>query len=92
MLGLAARADPRDQAARGVGARDEIARVMDRARSQVKACYERELGGAPPDIATSESADGMSVELYFDMIGRKTAALIAATRRGCVHPMVPALV
>ena len=31
------------------------------------------------DIATSESADGMSVDLYFDMIGRKTAALIAAS-------------
>jgi geranylgeranyl diphosphate synthase type I len=31
------------------------------------------------DIATSESDDGMSVELYFDMIGRKTAALIAAS-------------
>jgi geranylgeranyl diphosphate synthase type I len=33
------------------------------------------------DIATSEAADGagMSVELYFDMIGRKTAALIAAS-------------
>jgi hypothetical protein len=29
--------------------RDEIARVMDRARSQVKACYERELG-AEPDL------------------------------------------
>jgi len=31
------------------------------------------------DIATSESGDGISVELYFDMIGRKTAALIAAS-------------
>ena len=32
------------------------------------------------DIATSESdGAGMSVELYFDMIGRKTAALIAAS-------------
>jgi geranylgeranyl diphosphate synthase type I len=31
------------------------------------------------DIATSEADDGMSVELYFDMIGRKTAALIAAS-------------
>jgi geranylgeranyl diphosphate synthase type I len=31
------------------------------------------------DIATSESDGGMSVELYFDMIGRKTAALIAAS-------------
>ena len=30
------------------------------------------------DIATSESTGPMSVELYFDMIGRKTAALIAA--------------
>jgi geranylgeranyl diphosphate synthase type I len=30
------------------------------------------------DIWTSEHDDGMSVELYFDMIGRKTAALIAA--------------
>ena len=30
------------------------------------------------DIATSERDDLMSVELYFDMIGRKTAALIAA--------------
>jgi geranylgeranyl diphosphate synthase, type I len=30
------------------------------------------------DIWTSEHEDGMSVELYFDMIGRKTAALIAA--------------
>jgi geranylgeranyl diphosphate synthase type I len=29
------------------------------------------------DIWTSEHEDGMSVELYFDMIGRKTAALIA---------------
>jgi geranylgeranyl diphosphate synthase type I len=31
------------------------------------------------DIATSESDDLMSVELYFNMIGRKTAALIAAS-------------
>jgi geranylgeranyl diphosphate synthase type I len=31
------------------------------------------------DIASSESDDIMSVELYFDMIGRKTAALIAAS-------------
>ncbi|HET7702846.1 MAG TPA: polyprenyl synthetase family protein [Candidatus Limnocylindrales bacterium] len=31
------------------------------------------------DIATSEADDVMSVELYFDMIGRKTAALIAAS-------------
>jgi geranylgeranyl diphosphate synthase type I len=31
------------------------------------------------DIATSESDEVMSVELYFDMIGRKTAALIAAS-------------
>ena len=31
------------------------------------------------DIATSESDRLMSVELYFDMIGRKTAALIAAS-------------
>jgi geranylgeranyl diphosphate synthase type I len=31
------------------------------------------------DISTSESADGLSVDLYFDMIGRKTAALIAAS-------------
>ena len=31
------------------------------------------------DIATSERDDMMSVELYFDMIGRKTAALIAAS-------------
>ena len=32
------------------------------------------------DIATSEAdGDRMSVELYFDMIGRKTAALIAAS-------------
>jgi geranylgeranyl diphosphate synthase type I len=31
------------------------------------------------DIATSESEAVMSVELYFDMIGRKTAALIAAS-------------
>jgi geranylgeranyl diphosphate synthase, type I len=31
------------------------------------------------DIATSESGEIMSVELYFDMIGRKTAALIAAS-------------
>lgn len=31
------------------------------------------------DIATSESDGEMSVELYFDMIGRKTAALIAAS-------------
>ena len=31
------------------------------------------------DIATSESDQMMSVELYFDMIGRKTAALIAAS-------------
>ena len=31
------------------------------------------------DIATSEADEVMSVELYFDMIGRKTAALIAAS-------------
>jgi geranylgeranyl diphosphate synthase type I len=31
------------------------------------------------DIATSENDALMSVELYFDMIGRKTAALIAAS-------------
>jgi geranylgeranyl diphosphate synthase type I len=31
------------------------------------------------DIATSESDELMSVELYFDMIGRKTAALIAGS-------------
>src|SRR3954471_831493 len=31
------------------------------------------------DIRTSESDEIMSVELYFDMIGRKTAALIAAS-------------
>jgi geranylgeranyl diphosphate synthase type I len=31
------------------------------------------------DIWTSEHEDTMSVELYFDMIGRKTAALIAAS-------------
>ena len=31
------------------------------------------------DIATSERDELMSVELYFDMIGRKTAALIAAS-------------
>jgi geranylgeranyl diphosphate synthase type I len=31
------------------------------------------------DIQTSESDELMSVELYFDMIGRKTAALIAAS-------------
>jgi geranylgeranyl diphosphate synthase type I len=31
------------------------------------------------DIASSESDSLMSVELYFDMIGRKTAALIAAS-------------
>ena len=31
------------------------------------------------DIWTSEHDDAMSVELYFDMIGRKTAALIAAS-------------
>ena len=31
------------------------------------------------DIRTSESAEPMSVDLYFDMIGRKTAALIAAS-------------
>jgi len=31
------------------------------------------------DIATSESDGMMSVDLYFDMIGRKTAALIAAS-------------
>jgi geranylgeranyl diphosphate synthase type I len=31
------------------------------------------------DISTSESDGMMSVELYFDMIGRKTAALIAAS-------------
>src|SRR4051794_955830 len=31
------------------------------------------------DIATSESDRMMSVDLYFDMIGRKTAALIAAS-------------
>jgi len=31
------------------------------------------------DIWTSEHDDAMSVDLYFDMIGRKTAALIAAS-------------
>jgi len=31
------------------------------------------------DIWTSEHDDAMSVELYFDMIGRKTAALISAS-------------
>ena len=31
------------------------------------------------DIWTSEHDDAMSVELYFDMIGRKTASLIAAS-------------
>jgi geranylgeranyl diphosphate synthase type I len=31
------------------------------------------------DIATSESDELMTVDLYFDMIGRKTAALIAAS-------------
>ena len=31
------------------------------------------------DIATSASDDPMTVELYFDMIGRKTAALISAS-------------
>ncbi len=31
------------------------------------------------DIWTTEHRDSMSVELYFDMIGRKTAALIAAS-------------
>ena len=31
------------------------------------------------DIATAEADDKMSVDLYFDMIGRKTAALIAAS-------------
>jgi geranylgeranyl diphosphate synthase type I len=31
------------------------------------------------DIATSESDDVMSIDAYFDMIGRKTAALIAAS-------------
>jgi geranylgeranyl diphosphate synthase type I len=31
------------------------------------------------DIATSASDEPMTVELYFDMIGRKTAALIAAS-------------
>jgi geranylgeranyl diphosphate synthase type I len=31
------------------------------------------------DIATSETDELMSVQLYFDMIGRKTAALIAAS-------------
>ncbi len=31
------------------------------------------------DIWTSEHEEAMSVELYFDMIGRKTAALIAAS-------------
>src|SRR6478672_4187379 len=31
------------------------------------------------DIATSESDEVMSVDAYFDMIGRKTAALIAAS-------------
>jgi geranylgeranyl diphosphate synthase type I len=31
------------------------------------------------DIWSSEHEDGMSVELYFDMIGRKTAALIAGS-------------
>ncbi len=31
------------------------------------------------DIRASENSEPMSVELYFDMIGRKTAALIAAS-------------
>jgi geranylgeranyl diphosphate synthase, type I len=31
------------------------------------------------DIATGESSDLMSIDAYFDMIGRKTAALIAAS-------------
>ena len=31
------------------------------------------------DIATSAAAEPMTVELYFDMIGRKTAALISAS-------------
>ncbi len=31
------------------------------------------------DIWTSDHADALSVELYFDMIGRKTASLIAAS-------------
>ena len=31
------------------------------------------------DIWMAEHDDGLSVELYFDMIGRKTAALIAAS-------------
>jgi len=31
------------------------------------------------DIATSASSEPMTVELYFDMIGRKTAALISAS-------------
>jgi geranylgeranyl diphosphate synthase type I len=31
------------------------------------------------DIATSASAEPMTVDLYFDMIGRKTAALIAGS-------------
>ena len=33
------------------------------------------------DIWTSEHDDAMPVELYFDMIGRKTAALISASSR-----------
>ena len=41
------------------------------------------------DIATSESDDLMSVELYFDMIGRKTAALIAAVDRGRARSSPP---
>ncbi len=34
------------------------------------------------DIAASASDEPMTVELYFDMIGRKTAALISASHRG----------
>ena len=38
------------------------------------------------DIWMAEHDDGLSVELYFDMIGRKTAALIAALDRGGRDP------
>ncbi len=40
------------------------------------------------DIATSESDERMSVELYFDMIGRKTAALIAASIEAAISAAV----
>jgi len=41
----------------------------------------RALRGQYIDIWTSEHDTEMTVDLYYDMIGRKTAALISATSR-----------